>query len=119
MTSEFTVLFSFFSVDQLFANFHINKKEIIVFVVRVLLFETTWTVACQAPLSMGFPKQEYWSGLPFTPPGDIPCPRMEPTSPALAGRFFTTEPQGKQERDYSMATLSTYPFLLVELRFSL
>ena len=54
---------------------------------------TPWTVARQAPLSMGFSRQEYWSGLPCPPPGDLPNPGIEPvslTSPALAGRFFTT-----------------------------
>ena len=56
---------------------------------------TTWTVACQAPLSMGFPRHEYWSGLPFPPPGDLLDPRIERVSPALAGTFFTTEPPGK------------------------
>ena len=45
---------------------------------------TTWTVACQAPLSVGFSRQEYWSGLPFPPLGDLPDPGIEPTSPALA-----------------------------------
>ena len=52
-----------------------------------------WTVACSAPLSMRFPRQEYWSGLPFPSPGDLPDPGIEPTSlvsPALAGVFFTT-----------------------------
>ena len=44
---------------------------------------------------MGFPRQEYWSGMPFPSPGDIPDPEIEPMSPALAGRFFTTEPPGK------------------------
>ena len=58
-------------------------------------FETTWTAACQAPLSMGFPRQEYWNGLPFPSPGDLPDPGIEPVSPALAGRFFTAEPPGK------------------------
>ena len=62
---------------------------------RVQLFVTQWTVACQAPLSLGFSRQEYWSGLPFPPPGDLPYPETEPVSPALAGRFFTTEPPGK------------------------
>ena len=61
----------------------------------VQLFATPWTVAHQAPLSMAFPRQEYWSGLPFPPPGDLPDPGIEPASPALAGRFFTTEPPGK------------------------
>ena len=54
---------------------------------------TLWTVTCQAPLSMGFSRQEYWSGLPFPPPGDLPDPRIEPKSlisPASAAGFFTT-----------------------------
>ena len=62
------------------------------------LFVTSWTVACQAPLSMGFPRQEYWNGLPFLPPGDLLDPGIKPTSPAspaLAGGFFTTAPPGK------------------------
>ena len=49
---------------------------------RVWLFVTPWTVAHQAPLSMGFSRQEHWSGLPFPPPGDLPDVGMEPTSPA-------------------------------------
>ena len=53
----------------------------------VQLFETLWTVAHQAPLSMGFSRQEYWIGLPFTSPSDILGPGFEPTSPALAGRI--------------------------------
>ena len=62
------------------------------------LLVTPWTVACQAPLTMGFPRQEYWSGLPFPSSGDLLDPGIEPMSPAsptLAGRFFTTEPPGK------------------------
>ena len=58
----------------------------------VRFFATLWTVA-QAPLSMGFPRQEYWSGLPCHPPGDLPDLGVKPaslTSPALAGGFFTT-----------------------------
>ena len=49
----------------------------------------------QAPLSMGFPRQEYWSGLQFPSPGDLSDPGIEPVSPALAGGFFTTESPGK------------------------
>ena len=63
----------------------------------VQLFATTWTVACQAPLSMGFSLQKYWSGLPFPPPADLSDPgikSMSLASPALAGRFCTTEPLG-------------------------
>ena len=55
---------------------------------------TSWTVAHQAPLSMEFSRQEYWCGLPVPPPGDLPDPGMEPAFPALAARFFTTEPPG-------------------------
>ena len=61
----------------------------------VQLCATPWTVAHQAPLSMGFPRQEYWSGLPFPPPEDLPDPGIKPMSPALAGGFFTTELLGK------------------------
>ena len=60
---------------------------------RVWLFAAPWTVALQAPLSMGFSRQECWSGLPCPPPGDLPHPGIEPMSllsPSLAGRFFTT-----------------------------
>ena len=57
------------------------------------LFATLWAVACEAPLSMGFSRQGYWSGLPCPPPGHLLDPGMEPishNSPALAGGFFTT-----------------------------
>ena len=56
---------------------------------------TPWTIARQAPLSMGFPRQEYWSELPFPPPGDLSDLGIEPTSPTLTGGFFTTESLGK------------------------
>ena len=64
----------------------------------VRLSAALWTVACLDPLSMRFPRQDYWSRLPFPPPGDLPFSRMEsmtPASPGLAGRFFTAEPPGK------------------------
>ena len=63
---------------------------------HVQLCVTPWAVVHQAPLSMGFSRQEYWSGLPLPPPGDLPDPGTETTSPALAGGFFTTEPPGRQ-----------------------
>ena len=56
---------------------------------------TPWPIACQSPLSMVFPKQEYWSGLLFPSPWNLPDPGSERVSPSLAGRFFTTEPPGK------------------------
>ena len=66
-------------------------------------FATPWPVARQAPLSMGFPRQEYWSGVPFPPLGRLPDPGIKPVSPALqaasciAGGFFTTEQPGKPQ----------------------
>ena len=56
----------------------------------VQLFAAPWTAAHQAPLPMDFSKQEYWNGMLFSSPGDTPNPGIEPISPALAGRFFTT-----------------------------
>ena len=61
---------------------------------RVQLFATLWTVASQAPLSMGFSKEEYWSGLPFPSPGDFPNPGIEPGSPALQADTLSSGPQG-------------------------
>ena len=60
-----------------------------------LTLATPWTVACQAPLSMGFSRQEYWSGLPFPSPGDLPDPGIEPRSPALQADALPSEPPGK------------------------
>ena len=62
---------------------------------RVRLFATPWTVAYQAPLSMGFSKQECWSGLPFPSPGDLPDPGIEPRSPALQAGALPSELPGK------------------------
>ena len=62
---------------------------------RVQLCATLWTAAHQASLYTGFSRQEYWSGLPFPSPEDLPNPGIELASPALAGGFFTTEPPGK------------------------
>ena len=67
----------------------------------VQLFAASWTVALPAPLSMGFPRQEYWSGLPFPSPGDLPDPGIEPmalVSPALARAFFATVSPGKPQK---------------------
>ena len=61
----------------------------------VQLFETPWTVAHQVPPSMGFSRQEYWSGLPFPSPGDLPKPGMEPRSPTLQAEALTSEPLRK------------------------
>ena len=67
---------------------------------HVRLSATPWSITRQAPLSVEFSKQEYWSGLPFPIPGDLPDPGIEPTSPAspiLASRFFTIEPPEKPQ----------------------
>ena len=67
---------------------------------RVQLFVTLWTIAHQAPLSVEFSRQEYWSGLPCPPPGDISNPGIEPASimsPALAGGFLTTSATWKAQ----------------------
>ena len=76
---------------------HLSQYFVVVvqWLSHVQLFATLWTIAHQAPLSMGFPRQEYWSGLPFPSPGDLPNPGIKPMSPEFAGRFFTTEPPGK------------------------
>ena len=62
---------------------------------RVQLFETSWTVTYQAPLSMGFSRQKYWSRLPFPSPGDLPNPGVEPGSPALHTDALPSEPPEK------------------------
>ena len=78
----------------------------------ILFGSTPRTVAFQAPLSMGFPRQEYWSGLSFSPPGDLPDPGIEPASPvcpAWAGGFFTTMPPGKHYGIVQKPYFSTVP----------
>ena len=71
----------------------------------VLLFSTPWTVALQAPLSMGFRRQEYWSGLPFLSLGDLPNPGIEPRSPALQADALPSEPPGKAVVDISLSIM--------------
>ena len=64
---------------------------------RVPALATPWTVACQAPLSMGFSREEHWSGLPLSSPGDLPDPGIEPRSPALQADSLLTELCGKPQ----------------------
>ena len=71
---------------------------------HVQLFATPWTSACQAPLSMGFSMQDYWSGFPFHTPGDLPdlgTESMSPVSPSLVGGFISILPPGKPHSGYS------------------
>ena len=70
---------------------------------------TPWPIAHQAPLSMGFLRQEYWSGLPCPPPEDLPSPGIKPMSPALAGRLFTTEPPGKPLKGWGQQSFLSTP----------
>ena len=78
---------------------------------RVQLFAIPWTVAYQAPPSLGFSRQEYWSGLPFPSPGDLPNPGIEPGSPVLQADTLPSEPPGKWARPHDMerAMLPTTP----------
>ena len=69
---------------------------------------TPWTVALQAPLSMEFSRQKYWSGLPFPSPGDIPNPGIEPRTPALQADALPSEPPGKPPRNYMLLLLSCF-----------
>ena len=76
-----------------FHNFEL--RFIVKLLSRVWLFATPWTVAHQAPPSMRFSRQEYWNGLPFPSPGDLPDPGIEPRSPALQADTLISEPPGK------------------------
>ena len=87
----------------------------------VWLFATLWTVALQVPLSMGFSRQAYWSGMPCPSPGDLPDPGIKSvslTSPVLASRFFTTSATWealKLSHDLSNAFLGIYPKEMIAL----
>ena len=85
------MLSSIFFSSSPFTNMHMHVRVLS----HIRLFATLWTEACQAPLSMGFSRQEYWSGLPCPPPGDLPNTGIKLVSPALAGGFLTTEPPEK------------------------
>ena len=89
-----------FSEDPSQGRKTIMRKKSKIYGSHLLLFVTHWTVAYQAPRSVDFSRQEYESGLPFPSPGDLPDPGIESGSPALAGGFFTTEPQGKPRLDF-------------------
>ena len=75
---------------------------------HVQLLEIPWTIAHQAPLSMGLSQQEYWSGLTFPSPGDLPNPGIKPASPALQADSFTAEPSGKPSECYTHQILPAY-----------
>ena len=78
-----------------FKNWKLSELNWMKSLSHVQLFATPWTVAHQAPPSMGFSRQEYWSGLPFPSPGDLPDPWIKPRSPALQADTLNSEPPGK------------------------
>ena len=85
-------------------------------------FATLWTVDHEAPLSKVFPRQKYWSGLPFLTPGDLLDPGIKPVSlvfPALVGGFFTTEPPGKPSEIYNIYIISCTFFFFKSTLFCL
>ena len=84
----------------------------------VRLFATLWTVAYQAPPSMGFSRQEYWSGLPFLSPGDLPNPGIETRSPAFQADALTSEPPGKPTR-HSIGHLLVLPCPVIKVNGNL
>ena len=71
-------------------------------------FATPWTLTRQAPLPMGIPRQEYWRGLPFPSPGDLPNPEIEPASPVLTGECFTTEHHGVKNLGLELGLLCSH-----------
>ena len=83
---------------------------------RVWLFATPWTVACWVPLSMGFPRQEYWSELPFPSPGDFPDPGNKSWSPVLQADSLLSEPPGKT---YGPETWLNWSWLITKVDFLL
>ena len=88
---------------------------------RVRLFVTPWAVASQAPLSMGFSRQDYWNGLPCPPPGDLPDPELEHTSltsPALAGQFFTTSATWEALVQQDLAPNPTSNILIIKIQIT-
>ena len=80
----------------------IFQKSQFCFCCCLVAFGTPWTLALQAPLSMGFPRQGYWSGFPFPSLGHLPNPGIKLKSPVLSGRFFTTEPPRKPRNHSTM-----------------
>ena len=84
----------------IYSKCSIKYVVVVLLISHIQLFASPWTIAHQAPLFMGFPRQEYWSELPFPSPWDLPDPEIKPTCPALDGRFFTTEPPGKPNKSW-------------------
>ena len=101
-------------IQVLLLNNHMKVKVKLLSCVQ--LFVTPWTVAYQAPLSMGFSRQVYWSGLPFPSPGDLPNPGIEPRSPALQADALPSEPPGSYSNHHN--ALNSGHFLLRSRNYS-
>ena len=93
--------FLFFHIWKEYSGFLVNCVVLVAKSYPTLLWPP-WATAHQVPLSMGFPRREYWSGLPFPSPGDLPKPGIEPKYLALAGRFFITEPPGSPSGQFTI-----------------
>ena len=94
MNNCFQALDNIYSVDH---DLEIKKVKWLSHVHFFFFFATPWTVVCQAPPPMGFSRQEFWSGLPFPSPEDLPDPEIEPGSPMLQGDSLSSEPPGKPQ----------------------
>ena len=81
----------------MYLHYSVVVRIVVLSLNHVQPFVIPWMIACQAPLSMGFSRQKYWSWLPFPSPGDIPNPLIKLKSPALVGGFFNTKPPGKAQ----------------------
>ena len=95
------------SAAELFPALKVKVKSLS----RVRLSATPWTVAYQAPPSMGFSRQEYWSGVPFPSPGDLPDPGIEPGSPTFQADTLTSESPGKPEPHLKLADFSVTRYM--------
>ena len=91
---------------------YLNTQQWVKSLSRVWLFATPWTVAYQALPSMGFSRQEYWSGVPFPSPGDLPDPGIEPGSPTLYADASLSKPPGKSKHAMTVVNLL---FILIRL----
>ena len=87
-----------FSDVKIILKFLCIKKKTVKSLSRVQLFATPWTIAYQTPPSMGFSRQEYWSGVPLPPPADLPDPGIEPRCATLQADALPSEPQGVRKR---------------------
>ena len=99
------------SIVGIWRKLHRNYVNVNVLVTRVQLFVNPWTVACQALPSISFSRQEYWNGLPFPSPEDLPKPWIEPGSPALKADCLLSEQPGKPYRNYTITEIERIAYI--------